>query len=155
MNEAMREYLDAMGAPELLLSRIELLIGAYVELLPESIAAHFVSEYLDEADQRTFESLWLFSDHFAMEAKLLGADEDQFDFVPHKSGVRHVVVRKRGFDLREADSGSRMSIEVWFADQRYGILKATGANCEALTAILRDHLLPNSCASDPSATSPS
>ncbi len=143
MTDSVTEYLESLGAPEVLLERVASLLGAYSALLPEDVESVFVSEYSDEANQRTFEALWLFSDHFAMEAKLLGAEEDQFDFVPHKHGVRHIVIRKRAFDLTTADDASRMAVEVWFTDQRYGILKATGDNCVLLTDVLRLHLIPN------------
>ena len=137
------EYLAELGAPEALVERVERLVGTYQGLLTEDIESIYVSEYRDEDADRTFESLWLFSEHFAMEAKLLGETEDQFDFVPHKEAVRHLVVRKRAYDLETATDASRMSVEIWFVDQRYGILKATGANCLNLRTILTRHLLPN------------
>lgn len=155
MTDSATDYLLSLGAPEVLLKRVSTLLGAYTALLPEDVRAVFVSEYRDEADQRTFEALWLFSDHFAMEAKLLGAEEDQFDFVPHKHGVHHIVIRKRAFDLTTSTDASRMAVEVWFTDQRYGILKSTGDNCLNLTAMLRNHLVPNALPEGGVTSSPS
>jgi hypothetical protein len=99
-----------LGAPDALVERISGLLEAYASLLSERIEATFVSEYRDESDQRIFEALWLFSAHFAMEAKLLGEGEDLFDFVPHKNAVRHVVIHKRNFDLKSGHADSRMSV---------------------------------------------
>ena len=148
-DEALNEYLADLGAPENLQARIASLLRAYSSLLPEPVEAHFVSEYVGQDEARTFESLWLFSRTFVMEAQLLGADEDQFDFVPYRANVRHVVIRKREFDFDATSAASRMSVEVWLADQRYGIFKSTGDNCGALLQILRDYLLPNAAPSSP------
>ena len=139
----MTEYLESLGAPAVLLERVDTFLATYSVLLPEEVVSCFVSEYRDEADQRTFESLWLFSDHFAMEAQLLGSSEDQLDFVPHQQSVRHIVVRKRAFDLVEPTAASRMTVEVWYGEQRYGVLRATGDNCVHLTKILQEHLIAN------------
>lgn len=143
MIDALDKDLAELGAPTALVERITGLLGAYAALLNEGIDAAFVSEYRDESGQRIFEALWLFSDHFAMEAKLLGDEEDQFDFVPHKNSVRHVVIRKRNFDLGTGYSDSRLAVDVWFTDQRYGVLKATAENCERLVALVKERLLPN------------
>lgn len=143
MIEALEMDLGALGAPHVLIERIHGLYQAYAALLDEAIAASFVSEYRDENGERVFEALWLFSEHFAMEAKLLGEAEDQFDFVPHKDSVRHVIVRKKDFDLATAQPQSRMAVDVWFTDQRYGVLKATGENCTALARLVKERMLPN------------
>jgi hypothetical protein len=147
------DYLGSLAAPEALSVRVDALVRAYESLVPEEIQSIFVSEFRDETGDTTFESLWLFSDRLVMEAKLLGEEGDQFDFVPHKHGVRHIVVKKRAFDLVHTSDDSQMSIEIWFTDQRYGILKATRENCTDLLTILRRHLLPNALSDAP--TSPS
>ena len=146
MNAALAEYLSALGAPETLQSRVADLVDSYEVVLEEEVGAWLVSEYVDEPDERTFESLWLFTDGFAMEAQLLGAEEDHFDFVPFQTGIRQIVVEKRSFDLQHATSASRMTVETWFEDRRYGVMRATGENCLALMEILKTVLLPKALA---------
>jgi hypothetical protein len=143
MNSELIDYLSALGAPEALQSRVAELVASYEAVLDDDIGAWFVSEYVDEPDQRTFESLWLFTATFAMEAQLLGVDEDHFDFVPFKTGIKQVIVEKRSFDMAQPTSASRMTVETWFEDRRYGVMRATGDNCGALLEILKTVLLPN------------
>lgn len=143
MNDLLLEYLSDLGAPDALRLRVGELVRSYEAVLDEDIDAWFVSEYVEELDQRTFESLWLFSENFAMEAQLLGSDEDHFDFVPFRTHIRHVVVSKRAFNLAEPTAASRMSVETWFEDRRYGVMRASGDNCAPLVDILKSVLLPN------------
>lgn len=143
MTATLTKYLDSLGAPSILSKRIRAFLQTYEVLLPERVIFSFVSEYRDDADERTFESLWLFSENFAMEAQLLGSEEDQLDLVPYRSSIHHVIVRKRAFDLMRATEASRMTVEVWFTGERYGVLRATGANCLRLTEVLQEQLITN------------
>ncbi|MEA2447711.1 MAG: hypothetical protein QOK47_1348, partial [Actinomycetota bacterium] len=113
MKKELIEYLSDLGAPKALRTRVSELVASYELVLEEDISAWFVSEYVDEPDQRTFESLWLFTNTFAMEAQLLGADEDHFDFVPFRTGIRQVIVEKRSFDMKKPTTASRMTVETW------------------------------------------
>lgn len=143
MNAQLVRYLSDLGAPEALQARVAELVASYEAVLEEEMGAWFVSEYIDEQDQRTFESLWLFTETFLMEAELLGAEEDHFDFVPFKGGIRRLAVEKRSFDLQEPTSASRMTVETWLEDRRYAVMRASGDNCAALLEILKTVLLPN------------
>lgn len=143
MNAELAEYIAALGAPETLKTRVDALVSSYEAVLDEEIGAWFVSEYIDDQEQRTFESLWLFTENFLMEAELLGAEEDHFDFVPFKAGIRRLAVEKRSFDLTEPTSASRMTVETWLEDRRYAVMRASGDNCAALVEILQTVLLPN------------
>ena len=142
MNADLAKYLDDLGAPEALKTRIGTLVASYETVLDEEVGAWFVSEYAGDGE-RTFESLWLFTEAYVMEAELLGEDEDHFDFVPFKEGISRVAVQKRSFDLVEPTEGSRMTVESWVGDKNYAVMRATGANCAALLEILRAVLLPN------------
>ncbi len=143
MNARLIEYISALGGPDALQARVTDLVNAYEALLEEDIGAWFVSEYVDDQEQRTFESLWLFTETYIMEAQLLGADEDHFDFVPFKARIRQLVVAKRAFDFGEPTAASRMTVEAWLEDRRYTVMRATGDNCAALFEILQTVLLPN------------
>src|SRR3712207_1781977 len=137
MNEKLADYLSALGAPEALRTRVTDLLDTYEAVLEEEVGAWFVSEYVDDQEQRTFESLWLFTQAFAMEAQLLGADEDHFDFVPLRTGIRQIIVEKRAFNFDDVRPASRMTVETWFEDRRYGVMRASGENCVALLEVLK------------------
>jgi hypothetical protein len=143
MNSELTSYLEALGAPEALRARIDDLVGSYETVLEEDVGAWFVSEYLEEGGERTFESLWLFTETYLMEAELLGAEEDHFDFVPFKAGITRIAIDKRSFNLKEPTAASRMTVETWMADRQYSVMRATGDNCAALLEILQTVLLPN------------
>ncbi|MGO9178015.1 MAG: hypothetical protein ACLQBX_17040 [Candidatus Limnocylindrales bacterium] len=141
--EMLHRYLDLIGATDVLRERTEAMMGLYEAFLTIEPSSVFVSEYPREDGSRAYESLWLFTDKLAMEARIPTPGDEQFDFVPIAHGVRHLVVEAKDYDLRAASEASRMRVEMWLGDQLLGELKASGLNCDSLTAIVATYLVPN------------
>jgi hypothetical protein len=135
-------YLKDIEAPEALQRRISMLLGMYGTLLTEPVETVFLSDEIDEQGNRTFPSLWLFTRSTACEARIGGDAGDEFDATRLAGRVFHWVARTSAFDMKKATEGSRMKLEVWFSDDLWGDLRATGRNCERLTAVLRTHVTP-------------
>jgi hypothetical protein len=135
-------YLSSIGSPTALRERAEALLALYESLGVEP-SGFFLSEYRQEDGSRIHESLWLFTDDLAMEAKLPAAGDERFDFVPLARALRHLIIETKDYDLTKASDGSRMHVQLWLDSERVGELRASGDNCDSLRAIVGKYLLPN------------
>ncbi len=147
-SDGLRDYLETIGMAAAHQERAQQLLALYLRFPDIVPTAFFVSEYPEEDGTRVYESLWLFSDHFAMEAKYPGPGDERIDFVSLGKGVRHVVVEAKAYNLATVSAASRMRVEAWFTGGRLGELRASGPNCDALRAVVSDYLLPNLAAGD-------
>lgn len=111
-------------------------------LLRERVETVFLSDEIDDQGNRTFPSLWLFTRTTACEARIGGEAGEEFDGTRLAGRVFHWVARTSGFDMKKATDRSRMKLEIWFSDDLWGDLRATGRNCERLTAVLQTHVAP-------------
>lgn len=144
MHTHIADYLDTLGLTEAMRFRIESLVANYETILHQSLDDVVISEYISDDVGRVFESMWAFADGLIMEARIASDDEgDQFDFVPLRHSVRHWVVRSKDFRPGNFTDSSRLSMEVWLADERVGRLRASGRNCDQMMAICLTRVLPN------------
>jgi hypothetical protein len=134
-------YLDELEVSTPVRARALAVFGFYASVLGDRIRDAFLSEYVLEDAGRQFESVWLFSDDMVMEGAL--STEDHADFLPHKRAVRYCVLKRHDYDFEYATEASRMTIEIWFDDNRFGELKASSGNCRKLKEIALDHIMPN------------
>jgi hypothetical protein len=72
------DYLTAMGFTESLFERVETIIQSLENICVDEIKDIHVSDFITDDGSRDYDSLWLFSDNFAMEAKQL-LTTDNFD----------------------------------------------------------------------------
>ena len=135
-------YLKEIDVPAALRRRIGRLLELYEVVLTEPIETLFLSDEIDSDANRTFPSLWLFTKSAAYEAKVGGESEEEFDGTSFDGRMFHWVVRTAEFDLKRANSNSRMKLEIWFSDALWGDLRATGVNCERLTDVLVHQVAP-------------
>lgn len=143
MNTIVEAYFASLGLTDALSDRFATLVALHERITQTPVEDVFASEYVSDEIGRVFESLWLFSGDLAMEAQTSIEDGDRFDLVPVRRSVRHWIVEMRDFDLVTATENSRMSMEVWLADNRVGTLRASGANCEQLFRIGAERIRPN------------
>jgi hypothetical protein len=139
---AIRAYLGAIQAPAPIAKRVNQLIAMYDGLLGVELTAVFLSDEMDDEGSRTFPSLWLFTEHAAFEAKVADVLGEEFDGTTLDGRVFQWVARTNSFDMKSASSASRMGLEVWFSDDLWGNLRATGRNCEYLVRVLKVQISP-------------
>lgn len=135
-------YLESIGIQELFLKRAEEVIDFYQQIYPDQIEDIFVTEYFDKEGNRQYESLWLFSKTWTMEAKLF-LTQDDFDATPLKNQVKYWCIKKTEYNFRESSAKSRMTIEFILLTGISGTLKASGKNCDHLKTVLLKHFMPN------------
>ena len=142
MKDDWQAYLETIGIQGMFLKRVEEVLSFYQEVYPDQIEDIFVTEYFDKEGNRQYESVWLFSRQFVMEAKHF-LMEDDFDSAPLQRQVKYWTIKKTEFDFRDASTKSRMLLKFTLLSGVSGALKASRENCNYLSDIFRKHILPN------------
>ena len=143
MKEAFKEYLVNIGITDLFFEKAEAVIAFYEELYPDQLENIFVSEYVDDEGKRHYDNMWLFTKDLACEAKAF-LTRDEFDVASFGNKVEHWIVKKESYDLCEASSRSRMTLQFTMSTQIGGTLRASGENCDFLREVLKEHIIVSS-----------
>ncbi|MGD9578918.1 MAG: hypothetical protein AB7Y74_11750 [Syntrophorhabdus sp.] len=142
MKNEWKTYLETIGIQGIFLKRVGEVINFYQEFYPDQIEDIFVTEYFDKEENRQYESVWLFSMQFAMEAKQFLVADD-FDSTPLQRQVKYWTIKKTEFDFRDASIKSRMHLQFELLSGISGNLKASRENCNFLMNIFRKYILSN------------
>jgi uncharacterized protein YerC len=100
----------------------------------------YLSETVDSDGQRIFENVWFFFEDVWCEAHNFQI-EDKFDVVRIER-VHYAMIERHEYETGIATTRSRLALTIKFNDGNYGILKASGQNCNALASILQELILP-------------
>jgi len=155
VSDDVANYINAINGSEVVMGRVLVLMPFMQSLLlPEGqeINSAFISEYVDPAGSRTYESAWFFSAAFALEAhNFLSAD--MFDVIEFKSNIGYIRTDLSAYmPPAEATQRSRMSVNLSFhtpagaifgGGTHWGTLKASGVNCRYLYDVTRTVFVPN------------
>lgn len=135
MKKKWRDYLKAIGFKKPYIDQASKVLEFYEEILADEIDDIFVEDFVDEAGERHYESMWVLTSNSLHEARdfLTKVDED-FDCVPG-SDIIYWRLRKKDYDFQKATEQSRMSIDLIFADDVSGSMKASKENCDYLRNI--------------------
>lgn len=139
------EYLTALETSTVANSHITRLANLIHDLLgPEDqIQRLFISEYVDRNGKRVYESAWFFTEKQAFEAREFLSENMDLDCLIFREAVRYFRTEMLDFDPpNPATQSSRMSLSLGFYPGG-GDIKASGANCDYLYAILKEVFLPN------------
>jgi len=136
------KYLKGIYLTDVLIHRIDQIIKEYEHLCPDEIIDIFVSDYVKEDGSREYESLWLFSGNYTMEAKEF-VNKDDYDITPIKRHISYVSMEKQDFDFKNISEKSRFKIYFKMESDAIGENKGSKENCIYLTNILNEHILPN------------
>ncbi len=147
--DPMSNYILETGGSGVVSDRIVSLLLLTRDLLGEEETVHrtFISEYVDPNGSRTYESVWFFTDVYALEARNFLASDD-IDCVFMKENIGYLRLVKSDFSPSvEASPQSRMSVTVNFGTPTTGslggVLKASGRNCNYLYEIIKSVFVPN------------
>lgn len=134
-------YLKSIDIGDPLTERIKNIYDFYTDICSIEIKDIFVSEYIKEDGSREYESLWFFSDDYAMEAKQFIIQE-KFDSAIIKNKINRWDLIKLEFDCKKANNNSRIMLQINFYPIE-GSLKASKENCEHLLNIFKKYVLTN------------
>lgn len=124
---------------ELLIERVKSIHEYYKSILPGEIETVFVSEYMNQNGERTYEDLWLFHSDLICEAKSF-IHKDDFD-VAKLAPLLYARTIKSEYDGKTATEKSSMSVEFNLENAVHGQIKASKQNCEELMKLLTKRIL--------------
>jgi len=129
------DYLAALSPDGVMAARVSAIVSQYAQLGIE-VSDLFLSEDADSSSGLAYDSLWLFAQNLAMEARIPTDRGNELDAVPLH--VKHVQLFVTDGTLEALAPQSRLRVVVWFSDTRSGELRATGENCKHLLARTRE-----------------
>jgi hypothetical protein len=145
-----------MEAPAAIVDRIRQMLDFY-EALGYQDYESFASETIDDDGVRRFDSVWVFTEIGTMEAVLNQNDGDQLDGARLKDRLVRWAIKSRNYNFAEATAESRLAVQLWYTNDIWGDLYATGSNCDRLLRLLRQHVFPDTGAThtaDPESLQP-
>jgi hypothetical protein len=140
MKEEFLKYMQAISLSTTLTAKVQAVHDFYSGLCPEEIKWIYISDYLTKEGERVYESVYLFSENFAMEASQFATGEN-FDFAPITSVV-YLEIKKQEYDLKRATEKSRLNLMFYFSEKAYLDMKASKENCDYLWSFFREYVLP-------------
>jgi hypothetical protein len=142
MKKSFDEYLKSIGLADPLKNRVAIILEDYKQICAQPINDIFISEFLKEDGTREYESLWLFSDDFMMEAKnFISADD--FDIAPLSKLISYYKINKKEYRFEKPTDQSKLTIEFSTKHKIRGTLKASKTNCFDLWKIYLKYIKPN------------
>ena len=142
MKEQFTAYLKSIGMSDVLIRRVETIHEFYQDICHEEITGIFVNDFIKEDGNREYESLWLFSQAYLMEAKSF-ISKDEFDMTPLNKKVEYWSVEKQDYDFAKATDKSRVNLKIAFRYPIDGIFKASKENCDFLRDVFLKYIMPN------------
>ncbi|MHB0858196.1 MAG: hypothetical protein ACYC5M_11580 [Anaerolineae bacterium] len=141
MKSEFSAYLESIGMGEVYVRRVGEIVSFYQNLFGEDEVDIFVSEYVQENDdRRVYESLWILTPSWVGEAKGF-LDRDDFDWSALNE-VRYWKIEKKEYDFRKASDRSRCTLRFTLSWTTAGSMKSSGYNCDYLKQILIKYMLP-------------
>jgi hypothetical protein len=142
VNDRITQYLADIDVPPLVMERIESVLAFYSEVSTEEIEDVLVTNPVKEDGSTWYESLWLFSPSYAMEAKNF-TSEDDFDNLMLAKRVEYWDVRRQDYEFGETTSESKLTIDFVATGMNRGTLTASGDNCKYLKDIFLKYINPS------------
>jgi len=133
-------YTEAISLSATLTEKVGSICEFWSAISPEEAKWMFISDYLTKEGERVFESVFLASENFIMEAKQFVSSED-FDFV-FVRWVYGAELKKQEYDLKQATEKSRLNIHIYCPEGANFDMKASKENCAYLWAFFREYVRP-------------
>ncbi len=145
MIEMIKKYLgDINVTDDALLERIIYISEICQRITDQQIVDIFVSEYKNDSNQRTYESVWFFTKDTGIEAKEFRVKINP-DILTFTNNIIRIDWDMTDYDYNESNENSKMSVHINLNQLFSGTFKATGINCEYLKDIVARYILENLC----------
>lgn len=133
----------SIGLSEVAQKRVDVLLGE-LSTIYEGIELNdiFINE-LNRNGERTFQSIWLFSDKHIIECKDFLSSDD-FDLAVFKDNVQYFnIIKKEYTELENPSEKSSVSIHVTFGKVELSAdFTAIGINCKYALTIAKKYFIP-------------
>jgi len=142
MEQRFRDYLTKIEISEPIISRIDEIINLYHNISDEAFQKIIVSEFINTDLAHIYESLWLFSDNYIMEAKAF-IKINNFDITPYRKQIYYAFIEEENFDFLKGSNNSKILLHLSTTNRIKGEIKGTGANCAYIYDIYKTIVQPN------------
>lgn len=141
MKPEFTNYLGEIGMGTVLIRRVSKLERAIAAILPEEITHIFVSDYIDQEEQRQFENLYFLTPGYLVETRNFVAQQSlEVDLI--RQSIINIQLNYIEYNFRSAAAASRLNFR--YTTGLLGAeLKASKDNCDHLYRILRECIIPN------------
>ncbi len=136
-------YLKTLNMTPVLIDRVKEVVAFYDRyVVAGKIKTIFVSEYIGEDGNHTYENLWIITDEAVMEAHQF-LEGDEFDSAILVNNVKYWTIEKMEYDFENYNSKSRMLLKFTLGDDIKAEMKASRNNCDVLKSVFQNYILPN------------
>jgi len=142
MDQKHLDYLTSIEITEPIILRIDEIISLYRNITDEAINKIIVSEFITTDLAHIFESLWLFTDKFIMEAKGF-IIKNNFDITPYNKQIYYAYIEEENFDFNRGSNNSKILLHFSTTNRITGELKGSGKNCAYIYEIYKQIIQPN------------
>ena len=142
MNKEFFDYLKDISVSDVVIARIKLIIQECQMLSPGKIQDIFMNDFITDDGTREYDSLYLFTDSFVMEAKQFTTTDD-YDLTLIKNTIYYWTLNKKDFDLVTPSEKSRLYIRINLESAMGAEFKGSKNNCIYLMQIFKKYILPN------------
>jgi len=142
MIEKFESYLQQLQLSNVVRSRIDEVLILNYNMINKEIIEIFMGEVKSVIGRKTFTSLWLFTDEFAIECKEFLSKND-FDIAPYKNRIQYCSIKADNSDFSTYDINSFIEIKLHFIDSITGTLTASGENCQHAYELYKSLIIPN------------
>ena len=99
MKRIFETYLEKINLPDPFRERVHKIVAFYSDICLEKIDDIYVSDYVKDDGQKVYESLWIFSKSYIMEARDF-IIKDDFDFSLADKGISYWRMKKENYELK-------------------------------------------------------
>lgn len=142
MIEKFESYLSTLPLTGAIRTRINEVLILNDRIISLDIEDIFICEMKNKEGERTYTSLWLFTDTYCMECENFLTTED-FDIVVYKKKVKHAAIKPIEFDFLETSSKSSIQINCYLTEGTSCNLIGTETNCMQALKIYQKYFLAN------------
>ena len=142
MKQAFKDYCVAIGLSEFAQRRVDVVLNELSSIY-EGIELNdiFINE-LNRNGERTFQSIWFFSDKHIIECKDFLSSDD-YDLAIYKDQIQYFNITKKDFsDIENPSEKSSITIHVTFGKVELSAdLTALGINCKYALSIAKKYFI--------------
>jgi hypothetical protein len=143
MKTEFQEYLTALQVSSVVLKRVDKLIELLHEIIPFEFSAIFLSDFITQDGTMQFDTLYLFSDKFILQARNF-LQMDNFEIGALKECISTIEIQEQDYDFITTSEKSRLTILANLAvGPRMYQFKGSRENCRYLKNIYDSYIQPN------------
>ena len=142
MSDKFKDYLGDLPLTKVIKDRVDEVIKLNTKIKSGDFLDIFICELKDDEGERTYTSLWLFTDKHLIECKEF-LSSINFDVTPYVGIINYCSIESTEYNLDEVSEKSSVKIHFTMETKISGNLIATEKNCVHAFKIYQKYILAN------------